>query len=244
MFKKIQWLAASALVIAAVPADAAKFIVTGNGTVGSISALQNFAPVPPPAGAVQIGDAVSFSFRFDTATAQLQSLFDADPTINIYYLPVTDFVAKIGVYTYRNDSSYIGNASLQIWNDRNGSTDAQSFSFYGRGPNVLPFDTGAGQTLESFTINAFDNTATARSNDLIGSIAPFTAFASRPFSWLQYNPGLAHSVHVGGTYSATISAVPEPATWMMLIGGFGLVGGALRRRRHPVSVSSRIQSMA
>jgi hypothetical protein len=25
--------------------------------------------------------------------------------------------------------------------------------------------------------------------------------------------------------------VPEPATWAMMIGGFGLVGGALRRRR-------------
>jgi hypothetical protein len=27
------------------------------------------------------------------------------------------------------------------------------------------------------------------------------------------------------------AAVPEPATWAMMIGGFGLVGGALRRRR-------------
>jgi hypothetical protein len=26
------------------------------------------------------------------------------------------------------------------------------------------------------------------------------------------------------------AAVPEPATWAMLIAGFGLVGGALRRR--------------
>ncbi|NJC34910.1 hypothetical protein GGR88_002424 [Sphingomonas jejuensis] len=28
-----------------------------------------------------------------------------------------------------------------------------------------------------------------------------------------------------------VSAVPEPATWAMMIGGFGLVGGAMRRRR-------------
>lgn len=27
------------------------------------------------------------------------------------------------------------------------------------------------------------------------------------------------------------SAVPEPSTWAMMIGGFGLVGGAMRRRR-------------
>ena len=28
----------------------------------------------------------------------------------------------------------------------------------------------------------------------------------------------------------TINAVPEPATWALMLGGFGLVGGALRRR--------------
>lgn len=31
------------------------------------------------------------------------------------------------------------------------------------------------------------------------------------------------------TYSG-VDAVPEPATWAMMIGGFGLVGGAMRRR--------------
>lgn len=31
-------------------------------------------------------------------------------------------------------------------------------------------------------------------------------------------------------YVVTVSAIPEPATWAMMIGGFGLVGGAMRRR--------------
>lgn len=30
-----------------------------------------------------------------------------------------------------------------------------------------------------------------------------------------------------------VSAVPEPATWAMMIAGFGLLGGALRRQRRP-----------
>jgi hypothetical protein len=30
-------------------------------------------------------------------------------------------------------------------------------------------------------------------------------------------------------------AVPEPATWAMMIGGFGLVGGAMRTRRRAVA---------
>lgn len=32
------------------------------------------------------------------------------------------------------------------------------------------------------------------------------------------------------TFSATIAAVPEPASWMMMIGGFGMLGTAMRRR--------------
>ena len=33
------------------------------------------------------------------------------------------------------------------------------------------------------------------------------------------------------------AAVPEPATWAMMIGGFGVVGGAVRRRKANVSVA-------
>lgn len=34
-----------------------------------------------------------------------------------------------------------------------------------------------------------------------------------------------------GTQNMTIGGVPEPATWVMMIGGFAVAGGALRRRR-------------
>jgi len=34
-----------------------------------------------------------------------------------------------------------------------------------------------------------------------------------------------------GSGTFTINAVPEPATWAMMIGGFGLIGAAARRRR-------------
>jgi len=37
------------------------------------------------------------------------------------------------------------------------------------------------------------------------------------------------------TFSASIAAVPEPATWAMMIAGFGVVGAAARRRRTNVS---------
>ena len=46
---------------------------------------------------------------------------------------------------------------------------------------------------------------------------------------------LSARVRRGGTLSTSVaydeSAVPEPATWAMMIGGMGVAGGALRRRR-------------
>ncbi len=59
--------------------------------------------------------------------------------------------------------------------------------------------------------------------------------------------GIARSIDFGGTAnqvafdditfgSATPGGVPEPAAWAMMLAGFGLVGGAMRRRQK-VSVS-------
>lgn len=39
------------------------------------------------------------------------------------------------------------------------------------------------------------------------------------------------SASYSGTINYTVSAVPEPATWGMMIAGFGIAGYALRRRR-------------
>lgn len=39
------------------------------------------------------------------------------------------------------------------------------------------------------------------------------------------------------TREVTGGAVPEPSTWAMMIGGFGLVGAAMRRRRYNLKVS-------
>jgi hypothetical protein len=48
-------------------------------------------------------------------------------------------------------------------------------------------------------------------------------------NWNASNPG--------DTLRVVTAAVPEPATWAMMIIGFGLVGGAMRARRQTVRVS-------
>lgn len=41
-----------------------------------------------------------------------------------------------------------------------------------------------------------------------------------------------------GNVSVPFAAVPEPATWAMMLGGFGLLGAAVRRRRTTVRVAA------
>jgi hypothetical protein len=68
-----------------------------------------------------------------------------------------------------------------------------------------------------------------------------------PEVWALLSPvvvGLgSHTITVAGTllgptgsYSGTlnVAAVPEPATWAMMLLGFGAMGLVIRRRRQPV----------
>ena len=43
--------------------------------------------------------------------------------------------------------------------------------------------------------------------------------------------GGVRSISVGSARAAAVAAVPENATWAMMVAGFGAVGGAMRRRR-------------
>ena len=58
-----------------------------------------------------------------------------------------------------------------------------------------------------------------------GTVTSYDGFTTRTYD----DPNL-----LIGANSATLTggpAVPEPASWAMMVGGFGLVGGALRRRK-------------
>ena len=76
-------------------------------------------------------------------------------------------------------------------------------------------------------------------NFLVGPVPAFSASSIYNF---KINVGATPSILYfgvmdgqfsdnGGRFDITVNGVPEPASWAMLIAGFGLVGASLRRRR-------------
>ena len=71
----------------------------------------------------------------------------------------------------------------------------------------------------------------------------FTSGSLEQYALLGLNLGAGtYTLHINGSYTGRVSsfggdinfaAVPEPATWAMMLLGFGAVGFAMRRRRQP-----------
>ena len=55
-------------------------------------------------------------------------------------------------------------------------------------------------------------------------------------SWGEFSGYVPTNIHAGFIAAAQLGGVPEPATWALMILGFGAVGGAMRRRNAKTSV--------
>jgi hypothetical protein len=54
----------------------------------------------------------------------------------------------------------------------------------------------------------------------------------------DFSDGLFFGTKGAGTYTLSYTAVPEPASWAMMLSGFGLVGSIMRRKKLPSSLAS------
>jgi hypothetical protein len=85
--------------------------------------------------------------------------------------------------------------------------------------------TGFNATSDVFNIGTVQYTLNVR-GFLVGS-TPVTQFLTQE--------GAVNSAYILGQVTTYEDAIPEPASWALMIAGFGLVGGTLRRRRTVVA---------
>ena len=102
-------------------------------------------------------------------------------------------------------------------------------------PLTLSFEVAAGS---QFTLAAwlFSDSVTDGSVDFFNTakVTGITAFNAANGAQVSLTSGSGTLVTLPGGgfgYPQPNAAVPEPATWAMMIGGLGLIGGAMRRRR-------------
>ena len=144
---------------------------------------------------------------------------------------------------------YIGN----YWAAQNLSRSID-LNGIGQGGIQQTFDTAAGTVYNvSFWLAGNPDGAPITKNVLVGASGAnsaaytfnFTGFNQFDMGWVNYtyrfvatgaSTTLSFASQDAGSYGGALDnvsvtgAVPEPATWAMMILGFGLIGGAMRRR--------------
>ncbi len=121
------------------------------------------------------------------------------------------------------------------------NTGIAAFGFYGtdigdvnRQLNITLDEGLASQRI--FTVN---NTLNANNGSLLfwGITDTAQTFTSVSFAQSGSDRFGFDDLTVGDVAQVTGGAVPEPATWAMMIGGFGMVSGSMRRRRRKSTVA-------
>jgi hypothetical protein len=120
-------------------------------------------------------------------------------------------IAGVGTFTFHIDTRLRESGSTIYFSKGSGGADL--FSVFFTSPINLTTNNAGAQSLFASTTNAFTNIAVNNNGTLtFGSIDQVSFSASQA------------------------APVPEPAAWLMLVGGFGAMGAALRRRPARVTV--------
>lgn len=218
--KKYALLALAA--VAAVPAQAAQ-VFPGDGIGGPGAAIDGFDASTRGtllAYSETTGTALTFAATFRSAVYR-----NTDGTLDFYYQ-----VARTGAGTSSSNA-------IQSFTAANfGSFDTFAFrdgsDFDGAGGFLAAGNPG---TFTSTANRSFDGNVLGvnfGSNNLVGTENSTTyIFRTNALRFTSGTFGVIDGSSLQGpTFAPT---VPEPATWAMMLGGFGLVGMATRRSRRP-----------
>ena len=162
-------------------------------------------------------------------TYTLSGLFSGTLDGNAFsnYAATFTGIGDTATRTFKQDANFVTLTSLQAVGDLDGAvyTLTDSYEFFSA---PTPFSTAGFKTVGGLDKLAFAGPALATyDNNSSLATSPVVQYFSAPFAT---DKGIADVTGTGLTFSATVAAVPEPATWAMMIGGFGMIGASLRRR--------------
>lgn len=191
--------------------------------IGVLSATSAMATVMDATftGTFSTGATFSGSFSYDTSLyPSSNSTFDHNGALQDFSVTSTFFQSVIGTSTVtiqgQNDFRVFGD---DYQNGANGYDGMQVIAQWA--PSSF------------FTIDLDFPLGTYASNDLPTSL-PALSQATAKQAFFTWNTGAYAIQGTLTSFKATPEAtapVPETATWMMMIAGFGAVGASLRRRR-------------
>lgn len=231
----VRYAALTAALIVASPVSAAQLIQNGNfssgltGWTSYLTANGTISPTTPNQGGVSPSNSPAEVATFDvTGTGASNALW-----LNAgQYLPPYGTANPAGGGVFQTFLSGAGAASItaDIAATTRFAGDAGGvFSILVDGVALGSFDFGAinGTTRSAFN---FTTNLTAGTHTLALQVV-------RPFG-----PGVGlRSQYFDNISVNGVAAVPEPGVWAMMIVGFGLVGGAMRRRQ---KVAARVTCAA
>lgn len=167
-----------------------------------------------------------------------------NPTINVTADPGTYTASNGNTFEISGTGGFSGiastlgrlNGTLQFSNTVGGSLAqalADFFVFSDARGGTYNFSLAS---VDTVSLNRQADTLTSGTLYLLGTIVDANLNYTTPTSssiTLQFNSNgpSAYSSALTLSVPATTAAVPEPASWAMMLGGFGLVGGALRSSR-------------
>jgi hypothetical protein len=141
--------------------------------------------------------------------------------------------------------------SFELFNTSNGGfNDRGTGDFTLVGANVLAADGANGFTLAGPLTTLVSGTLAVESGTGARSAQAFTSLDGGAFRYLQFRPssvasavpiccGLVNNYGLNELrVYGTAAAVPEPAAWSLLLGGFALTGAAMRRRSSVLVVAA------
>jgi len=204
-------------------------------------------------GNFEAGDSgFTSDYTFNAASGGAEAVYTVgtDPkTWNSYFTTIGDHTSGTGQMMIVNGSQDV---SKVVWRSDIIAVDAATNYFfeafvasvYPASPPILTFmislDGGEAQELATLSntlnLGEWEGLSTTFNTGSATSVQLFLRNAQSAFSG---NDFAVDDIHLSTTSIVNPTpAVPEPASWAMMIGGLGLAGGFMRRRAHPARVAA------